>query len=308
MTVLEELLKKHPVRHNAQQKEAFRAYAVERAQTMGYKARVEENGRLVKHRNVIIGDPERAVATFTAHYDTPAVHLLPSMVIPRNVPVFYAWQLVNVLLLLAITLVITVALGAVIGNPAVTLWLFVGTYFLLLMLMNYGPANRSNANNNTSGVAALFETMAAIPQECRGKVAFILFDDSEKGKQGATSYAKEHLQVHSIRTVINLDCVGVGEDVLVISKKLARMRPEYMRLCTAMQADESRKAYILDKGITTYTSDHASFECGVAVLTCRKTAGVGWYIPWLNTGKDTQCSQENLTFLAQRFAAFAQML
>ena len=307
MTVLEELMQKHPVRHTKEQKAAFRAYAQQKAAAMGYKVRVEQSGRFVKHHNIIMGDPERAVVTFTAHYDTPAVHLLPSLMIPKNIPVFYAWQLLSVVLLLAITLAVTVLADLVLPASAV-LWVFVGVYFGLLMLMNYGPANKHNANNNTSGVAALMETMAAIPEEYRGKVAFILFDDSEKGKQGSSCYGKTHLQVQCVKTIINLDCVGVGEDILVISKKLARQRPEYARLCTVMKEGEGRSVHILDGGLTSYTSDHDCFQCGVAVLACRKSAGVGWCVPHLNTPKDTRCDPENIAFLAQRFAAFAQTL
>lgn len=306
MTVLEEVLAKYPVRHTAEQKKAFRAYAVDMAKSLGYRAQVEQTGRFMKHNNVIIGDPERAITTITAHYDTPAKHLLPSLIIPKNVPVFYSWQLLTVLILLAITLVVTMLVGLIL--PSGVLWVFVGVYFALLMLLNYGPANQHNANNNTSGVAALFEIMAAIPEKLRGKVAFILFDDGEKGKQGSINYGKAHLQVQSVRTVISLDCVGVGEDILVLPKKLARMRPEYARLCAAMQEDATRDVYILEKGATTYTSDHDSFECGVAILACKKTSGVGWYVPHLNTKKDTQCSQANLTFLAQRLSAWIQKL
>lgn len=307
MTVLEELMQKHPVRHTREQKAAFRAYAQQKAASMGYKVRVEQNDRFVKHNNIIIGDPERAVATFTAHYDTPAAHLLPSLIIPKNIPVFYAWQLLSVLLLLVITLAVTVLAGLVLPASAI-LWVFVGVYFGLLMLMNYGPANKHNANNNTSGVAAIFETMAAIPEDKRNKIAFILFDDSEKGKQGASCYGKTHLQVQSVRTIVNLDCVGAGQDFLVFSRKMARMRPEYARLCTVLQEDDSRRVHILDKGLCTYTSDHDRFECGVAILACKQSPGVGWYVPHLNTKKDTDCDQDNLTFLAQRFAAFAEVL
>lgn len=306
MTVLEELLEKYPIRHSAEQKKAFRAYVLDKAKSMGYRARVEQNGRFVKHNNVVIGDPEKAVAIITAHYDTPAVHLLPSLMIPRNIPVFYTWQMLNVLLLLVIALAVTILFGLIL--PGSALWVFVLTYFALLMLMNYGPANRNNANNNTSGVATVLETMAAMPEECRSKVAFILFDDSEKGKQGASCYAKTHLQVQSVRTIVNLDCVGSGEEFLVFSKKLARMRPEYTRLCAALTEDNSCTVHIFEKGMTAYTSDHDCFECGVAILSCKKTAGVGWYVPNLNTKKDTECHQENLTFLAQRMTAWVQKL
>lgn len=307
MTFLDEILQQFPVRKSAAEKEAFRQYFIGKAKSMGYRARVEQNGRFVKHNNVIVGDPEHAAAVFTAHYDTPARHLLPSLIIPRNVPVFYAWQLLNVLLLLVVAVLATAVIGAVIRTPGAILWIFVAVYFGLLMLLNYGPANKRNANNS-SGLAALMETMAAIPQEQRDKVAFILFDDSKKGKQGSNCYGKTHLQVQCVKTIIHLDCVGVGEELLVFSKKMARMRPEYARFCKAMREDEGRAVHILEGGLTSYTSDHDSFQCGVAVLACQKSAGLGWCVPNLNTPKDTACDPENIAFLAKRLAAFAETL
>ncbi|MGN0779628.1 MAG: M28 family peptidase [Aristaeellaceae bacterium] len=308
MTILEVMLGRYPVRKTAMQKQAFRQYALEKAKEAGYKAHVESNGRFVKHHNVVIGDPEHAAVIFSAHYDTPAVHMLPSLLIPRNAAVFYAWQLLAVVILLLISAAVTTVVSLIIAQPAAVLWIFVACYMGLLMLLNYGPANRQNANSSTSGVTALLQTMAAIPEDKRGKVAFILFDDSAKGKQGSRAYAKEHLQVQCVKTVVNLDCVGVGEDVLVIGKKMARLRPEYARLCAAMQAGEGRSVHVLEGGLTTYTADHDSFQCGVAVLTCKRGAGVGWYVPHLNTAKDTVCHQDNLDFLTERLIALTDTL
>ena len=308
MTILEEMLGRYPVRKTAVQKQAFRQYALEKAKEAGYRARVEECGRFIKHRNVVIGDPEHAAVIFSAHYDTPAVSLIPSLMIPRNPAVFYSWQLLVVLALLAVSAAVTTVLSLMIAQPSAVLWIFVICYMALLMLLNYGPANRQNANNNTSGVTALLQTMAAIPEDKRSKVAFILFDDSEQGKQGSRAYGKAHLQVQCMKTVVNLDCVGVGEDVLVIGKKMARLRPEYARLCAAMKAGTERNVHVLEGGLTTYTADHDSFQCGVAVMACKRTAGVGWYVPHLNTTKDTVCDQGNLDFLTERFAAFVDTL
>lgn len=311
MSYYQTLAEKFPVRKTAGQKAAFRAWAVQEAAKCGYKAQVESSGRLYKHNNVIIGNPDRAAIVYSAHYDIPARHLLPSLTIPRNIPVFYAWQLLIVLLLVAATLVITMLGGLVVKQPGAVLWIFVFSYLALLLLSSWGPANKNNANNNTSGLATVMETMAAIPAEQRNKVAFILFDDSEKGKQGAGCYAKEHVQVQCMKTVVNLDCVGVGQDFLVLSKKLARMRPEYARLCTALGRTEEgnpRQVFVLEKGLNAYTADYDCFQCGVAIMACKRTSGVGWYIPNLNTARDTQCDEGNIAFLVDRFVTLTQYL
>ena len=69
MSIINTLVEKFPIRRSKEQKEAFRAWAVEQATQMGYQAQVEA---VKDHNNVVIGDPETAKAVFTAHYDTPA--------------------------------------------------------------------------------------------------------------------------------------------------------------------------------------------------------------------------------------------
>ena len=60
MCIVETLLAAHPVRKTGRQKDAFRAWVVQRAEQIGYAAQVEENGR---NRNVVIGAPETAQVT-----------------------------------------------------------------------------------------------------------------------------------------------------------------------------------------------------------------------------------------------------
>ena len=173
-----------PVRKDKPQKEAFRAWAVKEMETMGYRAKVEVNGR-GKHTNVVAGDPEHAVVLFTAHYDTPARMLLPNLIIPRNIPLFIAYQVLNVLLLLIPAVLVMTLVGGLTANFTASYLSWIVTYFTLLVVMIAGPANPHNANDNTSGVAAVMDLMAALPEGVRGKVAFILFDNEEKGKLGS---------------------------------------------------------------------------------------------------------------------------
>ena len=172
MTYLQHLVEKFPIRRSAEQKEAFRKYVLKEAASLGYRARVEQSGG--KHDNIVIGNPEKAQVTFTAHYDTPAVNFLPNIMMPRNLPLFLGYQMLIVGIMLAAALIVgmiahmalhEVRLAYIIG------WLF---YMGLLMLMIYGPSNKHNVNDNTSGVSALLETMAKIPADKREQVLSIL--------------------------------------------------------------------------------------------------------------------------------------
>lgn len=70
MSIIETLQAHHPVRKTNAQKKSFQAWMADQAERMGYAAQVETIGQ---NKNIVIGDPEAADVTFTAHYDTPPV-------------------------------------------------------------------------------------------------------------------------------------------------------------------------------------------------------------------------------------------
>ena len=116
---------------------------------------------------------------YVAYYDTPANNVLPNIMMPRNIPLFLLYQIFVVCVLLIISFA-AMALGAWIApGTQLPMLLYLVVYFGLLMLLMRGPANKHNANDNTSGVAAVFSLMASLPAEERRKAAFILFDNEE---------------------------------------------------------------------------------------------------------------------------------
>ena len=307
MTIHEQIMAQFPIRKTAAQKEAFRAWALEKAGEAGWAARVEESAR-GGHKNVVIGDPEHAAVVFTAHYDTPANMVLPNLMLPRNIPLFLCYTIALVTLMLVIGGAFAALVYALTRVEALMELAFLVVYMGLLLLMLLGPANRHNANDNTSGVAAVLSLMAAIPEAHRGRAAMILFDNEEKGCLGSKGYARDHQQLQYTRLVINLDCVGVGEHVLVISNKLARKCTGYNLMERSLAETEGRTAHFFDSRGSVGSSDHKSFKCGVAVFACRRLPVVGFYTPWIHTKRDTVCEQANLDFLTEGFARFVSEL
>lgn len=298
MSYVTELAAKHPVRKTAAQKEAFRAWALAEGQALGYPARIEENGRM-KHRNIIFGDPEQARIVLTAHYDTPAAMLLPNLLMPCNPVLFVLYQALVIGLMLLASGLLSALAGMATGSATIAKAVLLTVYFGLLLLMLLGPANKHNVNDNTSGVAAIFTLMRRLPAEKRRAAAFILFDNEEKGTLGSGAYAREHLQQQFTRMVVNLDCVGVGEHVLVSAGKLARQRPEFAPLKRVLTEMPGRAVAFFDKLLG--SSDHKRFKCGVWVVSCRRAPVVGYYTPWLHTARDTACDEGNIDFLAEAF-------
>ena len=307
MQFLDEMVKQFPIRRSREEKAAFRTWAMQVMREMGYEPRVEENGR-ARHQNIIAGDPEHAAVLFCAHYDTPAVFFLPNLMLPRNLPLFFLYQLANVAILLAVGFGAMFLAGGLTGSRQAGTLAFLAVYFALLMLLRMGPANRHNVNDNTSGAAALMHIMESIPPEHRGKAAFILFDNEEKGKAGSAAYAREHQQVAYTRLMVNLDCVGVGEHILIISKKLARQHLEFAPMQRHMAGQTGRQVHFYDATGSMVNSDQANFKCGVAVCACKRKKGVGFYTPAIHTARDTQADQGNLDAIAAGMSAFVQEL
>ncbi len=305
MSIINTLVEKFPIRRSKEQKEAFRTWAVEQAAQMGYQAQVEA---VKDHNNVVIGDPETAKAVFTAHYDTPATFFLPNFMTPRNKVFFWCRQIWMILLM--------VGIGAVVGVPVYLLtgiervgffagWL---VYMALTISMLMGPANKNNVNDNTSGVAAVLETMARIPAEQRSKVAFILFDNEEKGLLGSKAYAKTHPTVKENGFIVNLDCVGDGDHVLLACSKKSREMAAYTALTQGMEAQSGRELHIFPLEKCVYNSDQKSFKAGSAICACSIRKGIGFYCDKIHTNKDTVCEQVNLDFIAGGLSAFVEKL
>ena len=217
MSYLQDITARFPVRKRDEEKEAFRKWAVAQGKTLGYSARVEELAR-GRHCNVVFGSPEHAQVIYTAHYDTPARLPIPNLMTPRNIPMFALYQLGIILVLLLAAAIAFVGAQLLMRNASLSLIIALVVYYALLLLMIAGPANPNNVNDNTSGVAAVMETMARMPKEQREKAAFILFDNEEKGRLGSRAFAAANPKIKKQTLLINMDCVGVGEHILVIGQ------------------------------------------------------------------------------------------
>lgn len=307
MSIIETLLKEHPIRKTKKQKEAFRSWFIGEAERMGYTAK-EEKAKGYASTNLVVGDPDSARVTYTAHYDTPPVMPLPNFITPKSIPFYIVYQLVVTVAVLGAGVLVGVLAGLVTGNANVGFPVGFVAMYVFLFLMMFGPANKHCANDNTSGVASVMEIMARLPEEQRAKAAFILFDNEEKGMMGSAGYAAEHKQFKKNGLLINLDCVGDGENILFFTKKATRELPEYALLVESMQAQTGRNLLMENTEGSVYPSDQAQFSHGIAVCACHKGKTLGYYVDKIHTAKDTVCDQINLDFLADGLTAFAAAL
>ena len=314
MSIIETLLQQHPVRKSKAQKAAFRDWFTGWAKEQGYTAQVESGWNLAKCHNIVVGDPENAEVTYTAHYDTQPVMVLPNFITPCNIPVWLLYQLVLTVVIIAPAMLLGALAGWLVGLISVEAGILAGGFtstggmIAVMALMLLGPANKHCANDNTSGVAAVMELMQRLPQEQRGKAAFILFDNEELGLLGSSAYASKHKAVKKDKLIINMDCVGDGENILFFANKRTRELPCFPALESAMAEQRGRNFVMNQMEKCVYPSDQASFRHGIAVCACNRAKVIGYYCDKIHTKKDTICEQANLDFLAAGLADFTSRL
>lgn len=297
------LLTVHPVRKTAYQKQEFRTWAMGELKRSGWKAREETYGKFNGSVNVISGDPEKAAVFLCAHYDTASRMLFPNFVSPTNVAAHICYHLAAALLLVGAALVISFAVSYPLQQPGLMLPLFLVLVVGALWASAYGPANKSNANGNSSGVLALLAAAKVISHDKR--ICLVLLDNNEKNMLGASAFKKKHPNAADTALFLNLDCVGDGEHLLVMPSKLSRWDSGLLSaLEAAFQDEEGVHPHVLTKGLQYYPSDHRKFRFHAAFCACRHLAGLGYYIPHLRTSRDTVLEERNISYLAGSLAKF----
>jgi len=252
-----------------------------------------------------MGDPNGAKCLITAHYDTPASIGLPNLIVPNRPLGFFGVQF----LLVGILLALAVGVGFLaywLGATADTAYLIAYVvYMLILVLMLRGPANRSNANDNTSGVVTVLETLTALPEQQRNKVCFVLFDLEEAGLVGSAGYRKLHKQATENQVVLNLDCVGDGDVIQLTPVKKAREDKALLeKLAAICGSTDGKELRLRSQGFYKGSSDHKNFPKGVAIMALQYKKGIGLYCGRIHTWRDKILDRTNVAILRDALIAF----
>lgn len=296
-----DILDQFPVRKTKAQKEIFRAAIRDYGEQLGY-AVTEERGRFGAC-NVLLGNPETAKFLVTAHYDTAAKMPVPNFITPCNVSIYLGYQLILLLVLGAVAVFAGVAAGLLLGSWAVK-WISLTAYFLLLALLVLGYANQSNANDNTSGLITLMEIAGTMPENQRDKVCFVLFDLEEAGLIGSACYRRKHRKASDQQLVLNLDCVGDGDHLMMFpSKKLREDKRRLASLYRACGYFGKKSLLVKESGSYIYPSDQKHFPYGVGICALRKWKKI-LYMSRIHTKKDTILDITNVNILRAALTTF----
>ncbi len=267
-TLREALLGAHQVRRTYKQKTAFLDAALSYAGALGVPARLEESGKLIRSRNLVLGDVDSARTIITAHYDTCTWMPFGAGMTPGNWPLIALTELIQLLFL-----------------P------------LLLVNMFFGVSNPHTANDNTSGVLLALRLLARL-KDAPG-VAVVLFDNEELGLLGSRAFAKAHPQA-ARRFLLNLDCVGDGDALLFTGSRLALRMPQAARLQRAMEEIAPQRGMRAVSGPFPrwlYPSDQMLFVRGTAFAALKGKKIL--YLDRIHTARDTILNPRNIDCLEQ---------
>lgn len=262
------LLGRYEVRRTEKQKAAFISWACAYAEELGVSVAVEESSGVLRSRNIVFGDVDKARTIITAHYDTCAWMPTGAFTTPGCWLLLLLTELVQMILLLPI-----------------------------LLIMFFGVSNPHTANDNTSGV--LLVLLLAARLKDKPGVAFVLFDNEETGLWGSQAFIKAHPQA-SGRFLVNLDCVGDGDTLLYTGMPRGLRMPQAARLQKAMETAAPKRGMKTAGGAFPrwlYPSDQMLFPRGTAfaALKGRKLL----YLNRIHTPRDTVLEERNILCLAE---------
>lgn len=298
----QKILDNYQIRRTKKQKTAFIEMLREH-----YPQLTIQEGRLIKCRNIVIGDPEKADVILTAHYDTCSAMPLPNFITPKKPLLTILYSLILVLPLFAIMLLVNRLLNQWSSIFWLNYALSIGVYFGLLAMFVLGPANKHTANDNTSGVITLCELMDRLPDELRNKAAFVFFDHEETGLIGSYVFHKRYNDIMKEKLLINFDCVSDGDHLLLAASKAAN-KTYGEKFAEAFVGNETKSVMIDRLEKVYYPSDHSGFPMALAVAALKKNKVIGYYMDRIHTSRDTVFDEANIDLLCSNVQKFLEIM
>ena len=302
-----QIAQQHPARAGKKTKRPFQKDVVAYFERLGYDAKVSRDRAVVMNENIVAGDVSRAKYIFTAHYDTPPRMLLPANIIfPQKPFLTFFLQTVIMLAMFAAVGLLWSAIARMLGvSPFWRMelgWILCSVVFMLLF---FSFPNKVNANDNTSGVCGVMEAAARMPGALREQVAFILFDHEEMGLLGSAAFFLKHTEDVKRKVLVNLDCIGVGEDIWFIADKKFSKKPgvlEQLKACI-VPADGKRVEVRGGKGYF-FPSDQLNFNNTVVVAALKRKGNL-FYLDQVHTSRDTVLDERNVDVIVEALVNIA---
>ncbi len=298
----ERIERDYPVRRKAAEKEKFRIWLVAKLREMGYHAELQSGESALQAgghtTNVVVGDPENAKIILSAHYDTGLRELLPPIICPTRPVTGTLYQALTPLLALIGSFLIALALTFPFNAPQLTLPIFVVLLFSALAYLRFGPSETRNENDNGAAVAVLLETAKNLTPRYRSNVCFVFFDCGAQANQGARAFRRRY-PVTKEKSILNLDCVGQGDEILFLPSKYSRWNTELLDFINESFAElempAGKAVFLKTDGLVYYPSDNRKFRYSTAVCAVKKVSGFGRCIAPRSSGA---ADEKNISILS----------
>lgn len=296
------ILREYQIRKTRKQKDRFIALLQEHFPQLQI-----ESARFPQSRNLILGDLENAKVLLSAHYDTCAQLPFPNFITPKKPLLSILYSVLIILPAIALIFVFSTVLGLFVKDFWIAYFITLLMYGVIIWLMIAGPANKQNANDNTSGVITLLEIYNQLSDEAKKHVALAFFDNEEKGVMGSGQFRHQHKKRIKDLLLINFDCVSDGDHFLFgVSKKAnAKYR---VGLARAYTSTDTKHVMLERLNKVYYPSDQAGFPVAVSVAALKYKKFPGYYMDRIHTKKDTVFDESNIAYLTQRTVRFVENL
>ncbi len=292
MTALSQtILDNYQVRKTKKQKTAFISLLKEHFPLL----QIQEGG-FPKNRNLILGDVESAKVIITAHYDTCARLPFPNFIMPKCAPLSFLYSFVLFIPVIIAVFLLNMGLNLLTDNYWIHYTVSLCATFSLLSLMYFGPANKHNANDNTSGVITLCELMGTLSDTERNKIAFVFFDNEETGLLGSSYFRSKYKKLIKDKLLINLDCVSDGDHIMVAATKAAREQLGDA-IDSSFQPKDGKSVVISKAEKVHYPSDQVGFKRSIVIAAMHHKSGFGYYLGKIHTNRDTVFDKVNISLI-----------
>lgn len=289
---VQRLAQDFPLRRKDKEKAEVRSWLLFQLREMGYHAQLQSSRDAT---NVIAGDLEKAKLLITAHYDTGLHDLLPPFISPTRPITQLLYQALTPVLALVGSFLLSFAISFPLNRPGLMLPLFLMLLVACLLYFRFGPSEtKSSLCDNASGVAAVLEAAAAITPRYRGEVVIAFLDGGAANGKGARALQKEYPCVKE-KSVICVDCVAAGDELLLLSNKGARWDGELLDALNASFENAGKKT-VFNKtdGLVYFPGDARVFKNAVTVCAVEKLPGFGRII---RPRRVREVDEENLAIL-----------
>lgn len=286
------------VRRKEKEKMDFRTWLVHTLKELGYTPRLESGGESLmmggSMTNVVVGDLEHAKIVLAAHYDTGVRDVLPPLICPTRPVTFLLYQALTPILTLVGSFLIALAVSFPLNLPGLMFPLFVFLLVVALFYSKYGPSEQVSRNANTSGIVTLLEVAKSLTPRYRGEVAFLFLDGGTQASKGAKRLRRAHPCLKE-KTVIVVDCVGEGDELLVIPGKASRWDGALLDgINDHFKNSERKSCFLKTDGLIIYPSDNRAFSHSTTICACKKIPGFGRCIMPRGT---KEIDEENISLL-----------